>query len=410
MSVGSGGTGAPGGHPGDGHAPDRHAPDRHAPERHAPDRHAPDRRRFLQASLGAACGALAGVSLSACAAIPPGILDAGVPASRAGRRIDVRTRGARGDGRNDDTFAIQSAIDALAGTGGVVDIPAGSYRIDALKSIRLRSRVHLRLASGARLVAQPNAAERSYVLLAHQVSDVVISGGEIVGERDAHLGRTGEWGHGIGIRGCSRVTVRDMRISRCWGDGMSIGGASIRKGDSAPSTDIIVERVRCLGNRRQGLTIGRSQRVRVRDCEFSDTHGTKPEYGIDIEPDRPGVAQDIVIERCTLRNNRGGGIQVYHRVSDVAIRDCLIERNGYGVYVQVASGVVVERNRIRANRLAGVGISRQTRNVRVSGNRFGGNSGGRSGAARKGQPASRGHIQVAKDALNVVVGANDYET
>lgn len=365
------------------------------------------RRRFLQAIAFTGIG-LSVLPLTACATLPVGVVGAGVPPAR-GRRIGVREKGAVGDGRNDDTFAIQSAIDALAGTGGVVEIPPGQYMIDALKSIRLRSGVHLRLASGARLVARPNAAERSYVLLGQQVSDVVVSGGEIVGERDGHLGRTGEWGHGIGLRGCSRVTVSNMRISRCWGDGMSIGAASIRKGDSAPSTDIVVERVRCLGNRRQGLTIGRSRRVRVRDCEFSDTRGTKPEYGIDIEPDRPGDARDIVIERCTLRNNRGGGIQIFHRVSDVAIRDCLIERNGYGIYAQLASSGVVENNRIRDNRLAGIGLSRQTRNFRVSGNRFSGNSGGRAGRG-KGQPPSRGHIHVAKDALNIVVGANDYET
>ena len=58
-----------------------------------------------------------------------------------------------------------------------------------------------------------------------------LSGGRIIGDRDNHLGTTGEWGHGIMIRGSSRVTVRDIHISRCWGDGVSIGGAILHSGE-----------------------------------------------------------------------------------------------------------------------------------------------------------------------------------
>ena len=41
------------------------------------------------------------------------------------------------------------------------------------------------------------------MLTVQGVSDVEISGGRIIGERDAHLGTTGEWGHGVMIRGAS---------------------------------------------------------------------------------------------------------------------------------------------------------------------------------------------------------------
>ena len=52
------------------------------------------------------------------------------------------------------------------------------------------------------------------------------SGGQIVGERDRHLGSTGQWGHCIGVRGCKRVTVRDIRLSKGWGDGISVGASN----------------------------------------------------------------------------------------------------------------------------------------------------------------------------------------
>ena len=358
----------------------------------------PGRRRLLG---GMVHGALSG----ALVAFPA------LAATRSPRMAVANPRryGARGDGISDDTGAFQNAIDSLAERGGVVEVPPGRYLIDPLRSVRLRSRVNLRLAPGAKLLAKPNPAPRAYVLFADGVTDVVISGGEIIGERDRHLGTKGEWGHGLMIRGSSRVTVRDLRISRCWGDGISIGATPQGKGkEGIPSTDILLERVTCRGNRRQGLTIGRSRRVVVRGCEFVDTHGTKPEYGIDIEPDPPGRAHDVRIEGCTLRGNRGGGIQVYHRVSGVSIRDCVIENNGYGIYVIDAADGVIADNRIRANRHAGVALRKETRDFRVEGNRFDGNNKRMPISAAVARSA-RGHVQVGEGTRGIRVSANQYD-
>lgn len=354
------------------------------------------RRKLLQAAIAALAAGAGHLPAQALA--------------RTGTRpvIDVRSKGARGDGRRDDTPAFQSAVDALPASGGVVHVPAGNYLIDPLRSVRLRSNMHLRLAPGATLLAKPNAAERAYVLLAHRCNNIEISGGEIVGERAAHKGRGGEWGHGLMVRGSSHVVVRDLRISRCWGDGISIGAAKQGSGEGIPSTDVLISRVVCRGNRRQGLTIGRSRRVRVLDCEFSDTHGTKPEYGIDIEPDHPGRTQDVRIERCVVRGNRGGGIQLYHRVSDVTIRDCTIERNGYGVYVVTASNGSIENNRIRDNRHAGMVFRKQASNFRVRGNRVAGNS-KRADLSLLAAVTGRGQIQVAEDTRNISLSGNRYD-
>lgn len=353
------------------------------------------RRRLLR-------HALAGLLLSRPAL-------AAFAATGARRTLSVRTSGARGDGLHDDTAAFQQAIDAMAATGGVVHVPAGRYLIDPLRSVRLRSNVDLRMAPGARLIAKPNAAARAYVLLAEGVTDVKISGGRIVGERDSHLGTAGEWGHGLMIRGSRRVTVRNMVISRCWGDGISIGAASQGRGEATPSSDILIANVRCLGNRRQGLTIGRSRRVRVIDSEFSGTRGTKPEYGIDIEPDRPGRTDGVTIERCILRDNRGGGIQAYHRVADVAIRGCTIEKNGFGVYTVDAKNGVIAGNTIRANRHAGVALRGKTNGFRVESNRFAGNN-TRLNLPKARSRTSRAHVQLAEGSRgNSVSASNQYE-
>lgn len=317
--------------------------------------------------------------------------------------VDVRRHGARGNGKDDDTRAFQKAIDALPASGGTVQVPAGDYLIDAVVGVRLRSRMHLALASGARLLAKPNAAERAYVLNAHGVEQVEISGGRIIGERSAHKGTTGEWGHGIMIRGSSAVSVHDIHISHCWGDGISIGGAKGPGGVISPSRDVVIERVQCIGNRRQGLTIGRSRRVRVFDSTFADTAGTLPGCGIDVEPDAGDIADDVRIERCTVRRNRGAGIQFYKRVSNAVVRDCTIESNrGHGILTLAATGLVIEDNRIRLNGLGGVGVRPGTRELTIARNEFDDNGPrGRTpdGAPRKGKR----HVSIGESTSSIRV-------
>lgn len=328
------------------------------------------RRQFLRNTLLLSVPsalALAGVPISAIAAsyVPP-------TRARGGTTLNVRNFGAQGNGSTDDTAAFQRAVNALPTTGGTVYVPDGTYVIDPTKNVRLRSKMHLRLATGAVLKAKRNSAERSYVLNAYRVSDVEISGGRIVGDRDVHLGTTGEWGHGIMVRGSERVTVRDMHISKCWGDGMSIGQATVSS-TIIPSEDVVVANIVSTGNRRQGLSIGCSRNVKVYDSEFSYTRGTAPQCGIDIEPDELGhtTISTVHIENCVLRHNAKNGLLIYKRVSGVTLKNCIIERNGgYGIYTVAPVGGLMTGNTIKHNYHGGVKFTVVTRNYQVSGNTF----------------------------------------
>ncbi|MGX5732411.1 right-handed parallel beta-helix repeat-containing protein [Pseudoxanthomonas beigongshangi] len=357
------------------------------------DRH---RRRCLY-------GLLAG---SVLAGVPwPGLARA---AARDGTRLDVRDFGARGDGRQDDTRALQAAVDALPETGGTVFVPAGNYLINPLRSVRLRSRMHLSMDADARLVAMSNAAPRAYVLLLQQVEDVEVSGGRIIGDRERHLGTTGEWGHGVMVRGGERIRLHDLHITRCWGDGISVGGLSGVRGHAPlPSRDVLIQDVVCQGNRRQGLTIGRSRQVRVRRCSFLDTGGILPGCGIDIEPDPGGDARDILIEDCLAQRNHGAGIQLYERVHDVTIRRCrILDNRGDGIHLRAAQGGVIEGNEIRGNGLRGVAIRAASRDFHLRDNRIGGNSG--AVAARRREGGERGwmNVDVARGADGIRIDAS----
>lgn len=376
------------------------------------------RRAFLKKSSAmAASVALASTALPALAAyIPPA-------RTRGATVLNVRNYGAAGDGVHDDTAAIQAAINALPADGGTIYVPSGTYMIDAVRSLRPRSQTHLQLAADARLVALPNAVDRSYIVNAYKVNDVEISGGQMIGERDQHLGTTGEWGHAIMVRGCKRVTVRDIRLSRCWGDGLSIGGAAATTG-TIPSEDIVVANIVSTGNRRQAITVGRSRGVKIYDSELSYTGGIKPSCGIDIEPDPDSTSSTsgVRIENCWIHHNAGNGVQVYKTVLNVVIKACTIEHNqGYGVLLLNADSGYVVNNTIKHNRLYGVSARTATHGYQISSNTFRNNktlyfgvkeSSGPltaiAGTGSSGTMKSSWQLEVTSDCHTMNVGTNYY--
>ncbi|HZX76852.1 right-handed parallel beta-helix repeat-containing protein [Lysobacter sp.] len=342
----------------------------------ANDAAAKPRRRFIQKSLILATPAVigfGGIGKVLAAGATTAATYTPVARARGSAVVSVRDHGALGNGSNDDTAAFQAAINALPSTGGTVIVPAGDYVLDPTVNVRLRSLMHLQLADGARLRAKPNSADRAYVLMVYKVSDVEISGGEIIGDRHAHLGTTGEWGHGIMVRGSNRVTIRDIRISDCWGDGMCIGGAMVTGAPSIPTKDAVVCNVVSTNNRRQGLTIGCARNVKVYDSEFSNSNGIAPAAGIDIEPDPDAMSttDTVHIENCLIRNNAGNGIVAYKRVANVTVKKCTVEYNGgYGLLTVTANKGYIAQNSFKHNYLYGVQFSASTQSYQVSGNVF----------------------------------------
>ena len=219
--------------------------------------------------------------------------------------VNVRDKGAKGDGRTDDTAAIQAAIDEVGGSGGTVLVPNGTYIVDAVSKKRrlsLKSDMTLKLANGAILKAIPNDSRKYSLLSISEVSNVTVVGGTLEGDRAEHKGKVGEAGMGIRIdRGAKHVTISGVTARKMWGDGFYVEGA----------TDTKFCTVTADNNRRQGLSIIEADGVLVTDSVFKNTHGTRPSAGIDLEPDQP--AQKIVnirIRNSKFIDNAGPGIEI----------------------------------------------------------------------------------------------------
>ncbi len=208
--------------------------------------------------------------------------------------------GALGNGSADDTAAIQRAITAATGTNGTVYVPAGTYMINALTSIYLKSNMTFSMATGAVLRAIPNGSGNYGIVRIKDASYVNVLGGTIQGERLAHTGTTGEWGHGLILSNAQHVVIEGVTAKECWGDGF----------DVAFSADVTMCNVLADQNRRQGMSITSVNGMIVRNSTFKNTHGTLPECGIDIEPNAGETVNSVLITGCTFTGNGGNGVQV----------------------------------------------------------------------------------------------------
>ena len=236
--------------------------------------------------------------------------------------VNVRDQGARGDGKTDDTAAIQKAIDAVAGTGGTVYVPDGVYMVTGVGSERLtlRSKMTIKLADRAILKVIPNDAKKYSVLKISEASDVAVVGGTLQGDRFEHKTKKGQWGMGIFIgRDAERVTVVGVTSRDMWGDGFYV----------THSNNVALCSVVAIRNRRQGLSIISARNLLVTNSIFRDTHGTRPSAGIDIEPNGPDQeVADVRIEYSKFIDNAGDGIMIAGkkgRVANVQIRHNVFE-------------------------------------------------------------------------------------
>ncbi|MFA6246259.1 MAG: right-handed parallel beta-helix repeat-containing protein [Mucilaginibacter sp.] len=254
--------------------------------------------------------------------------------------IDIRWFGAKGDGVTYATDRINNAIDWASYTNeNTVIISGGTFLIDAGKEVSLNDNTHLIIAAFSKLKKyRVDAGDYTIVGLRNVANVIIDGGGDIVGERDEHTAPGGEHGFGINVAGSTNVVIDNIRISECWGDGIYIGGGTAEVGQP---NNILVSRVVCNHNRRQGMSITNADGVKVSNSSFTNTGGTAPEAGIDIEPNANQTVANVMIDNCQCNANEGSGILMFANPENSFIHNIscmnLSTTNNGGKGIDVAS-------------------------------------------------------------------------
>lgn len=260
--------------------------------------------------------------------------------------------GAVADDTGDDTVAFNRALQAAASSSSTdtVFVPAGTYMIKADGGdggVQVLSKTKLKMDPGAVLQVITNA-ERGYnCVRTNGVTDAEISGGTICGDRTTHIGTSGEWGHGIGIYDSTDVTISNVVVKNCWGDGVYIGTANDNS-TTAKSRQISLSGVTTDNNRRNGLSVVAADGVAVDGCLFVNTNGTDPQAGIDIETNHWKTGdmmpcENITISHTTCSGNTNYSILFPTWCDNVTVKDSTM--NG-SIYQQMGRNVVFDNTTV----------------------------------------------------------------
>lgn len=277
--------------------------------------------------------------------VPPASGGAGTPGSPPARTIGATvetpslTAGTAAAAAN--STAINNAFAALPGGGGIVRIPAGTWYIDTSNPVTLDiDNARLDLATNnatlraAHSTTTTSPSVHRDVVRVDGATEWEIVGGTIIGYLDTWVSGGGatvygisEWAHGIYVTDSSAGTIKNITITNCVGDGISIGRTA---------SDAYVDNPAISNCRRQGISTG-GDTIVIDNFDIGyigTTHppANGPWAGIDVEVDSPETATNITIRNGRTHHNKGPGLLAVVRTSNITIFNVTSDYNqNYGL-------------------------------------------------------------------------------
>lgn len=257
-------------------------------------------------------------------------------------------------GTRDYTDYLQKAIDQY----DKVIFPDFPILINP-KGLKLRSNTKLYFPENGKLIMKSNNLKGYEMLMISNVKNVDIFFPVLEGDRDRHQGNEGEFGFPIRIAGSENVTVNYGKISNSWGDGIHISDFYRKpiKNEklteplvwniyvSKRSTNISINNIWIDNCRRNGISVISVDGLLINGCLISNTNGTNPQCGIDLEPNGDyNILKNIKLNNIKTFNNRAGGIIMglssmngkIKRTIDIYVNNHIDKRSffGFGFYLQ----------------------------------------------------------------------------
>lgn len=178
-------------------------------------------------------------------------------------------------------------------------------------SIISKSHYKLLFKANSKLIMKANSSTSYKILFLNNVSNSIFYFLNIQGDRIGHIpisGNTSELCHGLYIQSGDSLTIEKPTIKNCNGDGLVLTQTA------TPTYGTIINKAYLDNNRRNGFTIGSTLKLIVNGMICSNTNGTEPSLGLDIEPESVGQNLiNIVFNDFITFNNYKGGISIYPR-------------------------------------------------------------------------------------------------
>jgi hypothetical protein len=185
------------------------------------------------------------------------------------------------------------------------------------------------------LQAIPNHSAHYTILTAKSCHNLNILGpGSIIGDRDLHVDYppgVSQWGFGIAIwGGCDNVVVKNLNISKLWGDGLTIIGA---KG-------VIIDHVVTDSCRRQNMSVIDVDGLKITNCSFRRAQFS----GLDLEADTVfQTISNVLIQYNSFTGTVegpahigvGSAVGTYKRIT---IKDCQFDLRIQPIFVHDKAG------------------------------------------------------------------------
>lgn len=259
----------------------------------------------------------------------------GTQATQGGAIIRVADFGAKGDGKTDDTRAIQAAINAVPARGGELVFDKGTYLISHVLLIRDKTDFSLK---GNRSVIRmkagvPYVRDKS-VLSLLTVRKFRMEYLTLDGNRQQRGSVDKETGNSCLIL----TNVADGYLDQISVKNAPMDGVYINEHDNSAALqvrDLTFRDFRASDNIRQGMTIIVGRNIQIIGGEIRNTRGIGPAAGIDVEPNSVSASShDIYIKNVAFVNNAGSGVLLSDEKKDsrrVSITDCTFDGNGAGI-------------------------------------------------------------------------------
>ncbi len=263
--------------------------------------------------------------------------------------------GAKGDGKTDDSKAIQSAIDkcSISG-GGRVFFPGGNVFLSG--PFYLKSHVDLYVQTGATLLANPNediysdsafrenTGEGTIWIGGDKIEMVSISGGGIIdGNGIAFMGE--ELEHSFDLKPFEEVDPRPHMITLVGGKNIKIRDITLKNAaywslHLVGCNDVSISDITILNSLKirnsDGIDLDHSKNVRISNCHIESGDDcicfkNRREYA------EYGPCENITVMGCTLISTSCAikiGSENMDRISSVAFINCIIKDSNRGIGIQ----------------------------------------------------------------------------